>query len=94
MAPGGVQDAANRSPDALRRGELQDRFRLRHQTIRAEIHPAWRRAPREIVLHPRHPQRARVRTVTVSGRTSREFDAEKEFVRLPPGGSLEVIATY
>jgi len=66
---------------------------LRHQTIRAEIRAVWHQAPREIMLHLRHPQRGRMRTVTVNGRTS-EFDAGKEFVRLPQGGPFEVIATY
>jgi hypothetical protein len=67
---------------------------LGHQALHAEVHPVWRRAPREVVLHLRHPQRARIRTVTVNGRPSREFDAERELVRLPAGGPLQVIASY
>jgi hypothetical protein len=67
---------------------------LKAQTLRTEVHAAWRRIPREVVLHLRHPQRARIRGVTVNGRPSREFDTEKELVRLPAGEPLEVIATY
>ncbi len=65
-----------------------------HQTVRAEIHPPQRRAAREVLLHLRHPERARMRAATVNGRATGDFDAEKEFVRLPSGGPLQVIATY
>ena len=67
---------------------------VKNRTLRAEIHPVWRRAPCEIVLHLRHPGRARMRTVTVNGRPSREVDFEREFVRLPAGEPLQVIANY
>jgi hypothetical protein len=65
-----------------------------HRTIRAEIQPPQRRAAREIVLHLRHPERARMRTVTINGRATGDFDAQNESVRLPQGGPLQVIATY
>ncbi|MCL4403100.1 MAG: hypothetical protein M1436_10650, partial [Acidobacteria bacterium] len=65
-----------------------------HQTIRAEIHPPRRRAPREIVLHVRHPERARMRTVTVNGRGSGDFDREKESIRLVAGGPRQVTVKY
>jgi hypothetical protein len=65
-----------------------------HHTIRADVDPPQRQAPREIVLHLRHPGRARMRTVMVNGQASSGFDAEKEWVRLPPGKPLHVIASY
>jgi hypothetical protein len=67
---------------------------LKNRTLRAEVHPTWRRIPREIVLHLRHPQRARIRNVTVNGRPSQEFDAEKELVRLPAREPHYVVAKY
>jgi hypothetical protein len=65
-----------------------------HKTIRTEIHPPQRQAAREVLLHLRHPERARMRTVSINGRATSDFDVEKEFVRLPSGGPLQVIATY
>jgi hypothetical protein len=64
------------------------------RAMRAWIEPPARRAPREIVLHIRHPERARMRAVAVNSRPADAFDAEKETVHLQAGTRLEISVTY
>jgi hypothetical protein len=68
---------------------------VERSTIRAEIDPPTRNAPREILLHIRHPQRAALRRVTVNGQEWNDFDAAREVIRLrTPVGRLHVEARY
>ncbi len=65
-----------------------------NRLIRAEIDPPARRAPREILLHLRHPERMKMRTVTVNGQPSSDFNAQMESIRLRAGTPLHVVVTY
>ena len=85
----GVKDAPTHFGEVSYRVESD----VARQKIRAEIDPPRRRAPAEIVLHLRHPQRTRMCAVSVNGRAA-EFDAEKELVRLTAAGRIHVVATY
>jgi len=63
--------------------------------IRAEIEPPVREQPKQIVLHLRHPLRKPMQRVTVNGKPTQDFDAERELVRLAPGTeTLKVEAFY
>ena len=77
-------------------GEVSYRIEpdARSQVIRAWVEPPARQTPREIVLHVRHPERAKMRAVTVNGRQSSGFDAEKETVRLLADARLEISVAY
>lgn len=65
-----------------------------HGTIQAEIAPPTRKAPREIVLHVRHPERATMRSVTIDGKPARDFDAEHELIRLKANTPVRVGVKY
>jgi hypothetical protein len=63
-----------------------------HGLIRARVDLPTRRAPREIVLHLRHPDRAPIRSLTVNGRPA-AFTGES--LRLPASaGPLRIEARY
>jgi hypothetical protein len=65
---------------------------LDHGAIRAQVEPPTRRAPRELVLHLRHPSRAPIKALTVNGRPT---PITGESVRLPASaGRLLVEARY
>jgi hypothetical protein len=62
--------------------------------IRGLVDTPQRRAPAEVMLHLRHPARARMMSVTVNGKDTREFSAEGEWVRVLREGRAEVVAEY
>jgi hypothetical protein len=68
---------------------------LDRHVLRAEIDAPQRSNPKAIVLHLRHPERARIRRVTVNGREHKGFDADRELVRLPASaGHMQIEAYY
>lgn len=63
--------------------------------IRATVQPPSRQRPAAIILHLRHPARARLASVTVNGKPWSDFDAAREQIRLPvEASSLRVEARY
>jgi hypothetical protein len=64
-------------------------------TIAAAVDIPARAPPREVVLRLRHPTAARLGSVLVNGKTWRDFDADREVVRLAGlGGRVRVEAGY
>lgn len=64
--------------------------------IRAIVDPPRRNPPQSIFLRLRHPDGARIRSVTVNGRPHDRFDIDKEWIVLSgqADGRLEVVAQY
>jgi hypothetical protein len=52
-------------------------------SIRADIAMPDRSHPRELLVRFRHPDGSVMRSVTVNGRAWTNFDAQKEWVRIP-----------
>jgi hypothetical protein len=67
---------------------------VEHGLIRIDIDGPHRQVPEDIVLHVRHPERARIRSVTVNGGAWRAFDAGRETIQLSPGTAMHVEVTY
>ncbi len=61
---------------------------------RAEVTPPTRKAPKAIVLHLRHPDRATLKSVKVNGKPWTDFDPKQEIVRLPGMGVTHLEANY
>jgi hypothetical protein len=59
-------------------------------SIKASVKLESRGKPPAILLRLRHPEGKRIRAVTVNGREWRDYDAEKEWVRIPTECSVEV----
>ncbi len=63
--------------------------------IQADVTPPAREAPSEILLHLRHPTRAKLKRVKLNGEPWSDFDPGRETVRLPTGPNrLHVEASY
>jgi len=63
--------------------------------IVAKVEIPSRKRAREVVVRLRHPRRAPMKGVMVDGRVWKDFDAEKEVVRLHGmRGAVEVVAEY
>jgi hypothetical protein len=68
---------------------------VEHGLIHAAIELPARSRPQRVVLHLRHPGRARLRIVRVNGKDWTDFDAQGETVTLPALGSrVRVEAQY
>jgi len=66
-----------------------------HGKIVATIEMPSRKAPQEVLLRLRHPKAAPMRSVTVNGKDSKEFDAARELVRLTGAtGRVTVEVSY
>ncbi len=66
-----------------------------HGRITATVEMPSRKAPKEILLRLRHPKSAPIKSVTVNGKESKEFDAAREAVRLSGvTGKVVVTASY
>lgn len=65
-------------------------------TIRAEIEFLSERRPQQVLLRLRHPDKARLRTVTVNGVAWEDSDVAREWIRIrDPGARLyRVVARY
>jgi len=59
--------------------------------IEARIEPPARSAPKALVLRLRHPDGKALRAVTVNGQPHREYDAQKETVRLIPDAARPIV---
>ena len=64
--------------------------------IIGQIESPQRNRPAAIVLRLRHPDEKSIQSVTVNGQNWKDFDAEKESIRIenPKDRSYEVIASY
>jgi hypothetical protein len=81
----GKQIVVERAP--TRYGDLH--LRIAHESggvIAAEIDTPARGRPAAILLRLRHPEEKPMRAVTVNGQPWRDFDAGKEWVRIPSPG--------
>jgi hypothetical protein len=65
-------------------------------SIAASIRLEDRQPPSAVLLRLRHPEGKRMRAVTVNGQDWRDFDPDKEWVRISPasGQSYSVVARY
>lgn len=75
---------------------LDVRSLARSGSIRASFQLDGRQSVKTVLLRLRHPDGAKLRGVTVNGQEWRDFDVEKEWVRIPNAGSqaYSVVATY
>jgi hypothetical protein len=63
--------------------------------IRAKVELERREAPNCVLVRLRHPQGKPMKAVTVNGKEWKDFDAQKEWVRLSgAGGRYEVVVRY
>ena len=63
--------------------------------VEATVQPPGRQQPANLYLRLRHPEQSLLKRVTVDGRSWKDFDAAKEWIRLPASTSkLKVIAYY
>jgi hypothetical protein len=63
--------------------------------IEAEIEPVLRRQPKALVIRLRHPDGKSMKAVTVNGESCRDFNPEKEYIRLKPTNEkITVLAEY
>jgi hypothetical protein len=63
--------------------------------IEADIDPPTRNAPDEIIIRIRHPEGRLMRSVFVNNEPYRDFNAEKEYVRLKPSQkTMKIRAEY
>jgi hypothetical protein len=64
--------------------------------IAATVETPQRSRPAELLVRLRHPQRSRIRSVTVNGRNWSDFDSTKEWIRIPNPDQqrYDIVATY
>lgn len=63
--------------------------------ITAKVEIPSRKRPREVLVRFRHPRTALIKSVTVNGRAWKDFDPDKEVVRLRGmRGAVKVVAEY
>jgi hypothetical protein len=63
--------------------------------IEAVIEPPARSAPRTLMLRLRHPDEKPIKSVTVNGKPHKDFDPQREYIRLKPDtGKIIVQAQY
>jgi hypothetical protein len=63
--------------------------------IEATVKPPRRNPPGDIYLRLRHPQQAPLKRVVVNGRPWKDFDAAKEWIKLPANvDGLKIVAYY
>ncbi len=66
--------------------------------IEAEIDPPKRKKPGAILIRLRHPEEKRMKSVTVNGEPWKDFDPQKELVRIAQAdgheGALRIRAEY
>jgi hypothetical protein len=66
-------------------GELGMRVEsaARDGTIRADVKMPTRTTPKALIVRLRHPQRKPMRSVAINGHDWKDFDPQKEWVRIP-----------
>ena len=64
--------------------------------LEAKVEMAGRVQPSSLLVRFRHPQEKQIRGVTVNGRDWKDFDATKEWVRIPAPAerSYSIIVSY
>jgi hypothetical protein len=68
---------------------------VRSGRLLAEVAFAAERRPRTLLVRLRHPEGKLLRSVTVDGRSWSDFDAGKEWVRIPnPAAKHSIVASY
>jgi hypothetical protein len=68
---------------------------VNHGKICATVQMPSRKSPKDILLRLRHPKAAPIRSVTINGQESQEFDAARELVRLSKfTGHVAVTVSY
>ena len=72
------------------------RSKAKEGKIEMSLDPPTRNAPNEILVRFRHPENKPIRRVIVNGTEWRDFDSEKEEIRLPgnPGTHVEIVADF
>jgi hypothetical protein len=79
-------------------GELSVTFESRTQAgeIRADVRLARGRRPAALLVRFRHPDRGRMRAVTVNGRRWTDFDSARDWVRIttPTDDRYEIVVRY
>jgi hypothetical protein len=63
--------------------------------VEATVRPPSRERPASSYLRLRHPRQDSLKRVVIDGRPWKEFDASKEWIKLPVGTSdLKIVAYY
>jgi hypothetical protein len=90
----GKQIAVSRAPSYF--GELSYRIQSFSQQgrIEATVNPPGRERLANLYLRLRHPSQASLRRVTVNGRPWKDFDPEKEWIKLPKEANEVKVAAY
>jgi hypothetical protein len=71
------------------------RVALHQGRIEATVNPPHRRQPANLFIRFRHPQQASVKRVAVDGKPWKDFDAAKEWIKLPrDSNELKIFAYY
>ncbi len=74
-----VKDAPTHFGNMSYRMEAEQESRV----IRVRISPPTRTAPREILVHVRHPSKARIQSLKVNAVESASFNRDREVIHLP-----------
>jgi hypothetical protein len=90
----GKKIAVNHAPSYF--GELgyQIESFAKQGRVEASVHLPSRQRPANVYLRLRHPQNASLKRVTVDGRPWKDFDAGKEWIKLPAAASDVKITAY
>lgn len=91
----GKKIAVTRAPSYF--GELSYRIEpfANAGRIEATVQPPRRQKPANLYLRLRHPTQAQLKRVVVNGRPWKDFDATKEWIKLPvEAGDLKIVAYY
>ena len=68
--------------------------RVNEGYLQAEIDPPTRNSPSALVIRLRHPEEKKIHRVTVNGQETRDFNPEREIIRLKPGSGRITIRAY
>lgn len=91
----GKEIAVSRAPSYFGPVSYRIQSHANQNRIEATVTPPGRNRPRSLYLRLRHPSQAALHSVTVNGQVWHDFDAAKEWIKLPMGSSeLKIVASY
>ena len=91
----GKNIVVSRAPSYFGELAYQIRSFVNQGRIEATVNPPVRSRPASLYLRLRHPQQASLKRVMVNGRPWKDFDAGKEWIKLPTEPSeIKVVAYY
>jgi hypothetical protein len=91
----GKRIVVNQAPSYFGALSYSIQSREREGEIEARVVPPNRQRPRALYLRLRHPEKAKIKQVTINGRPWSRFDPEKEWIEIPVDlREVAVIAKY